>query len=113
MWSEENFTRIVLSIGQLIGPMEIPLNLQDVSHGKICILTDKKTKINEEVLVESNGNIQKVGLVEYDFDWSPFPAGPWISLAFIDDEDDNLVIGDTLDDDNASKGPEEVELEEG
>ncbi|CAI9261945.1 unnamed protein product [Lactuca saligna] len=68
MWSEEIFSRIALSIGQLIGPMETPLNLQDVSHGKICVLTDKKTKINEEVSVESNGNIQKVGLLEYDSD---------------------------------------------
>lgn len=77
------------------------------------------TKINDEVLVESNGNVQ----VEGDFDWSPLPAGPWISDEYcghdnddstsIDDEDDSQAVGETLEEENANKGLEDDELEKG
>ncbi|CAH1420725.1 unnamed protein product [Lactuca virosa] len=123
MWSEENFSRIARWVGQPIGPLEIPLSMQDVSHGKICVLTSRKTKINDEVLVKLKGNVQKMGLVEENFDWPPFPVGLWISeepcryeddgSAFIDDDGDNRAGGENLEDENMNKGLDDEELEEG
>ncbi|KAL7597569.1 uncharacterized protein LOC111919984 [Lactuca sativa] len=43
--------------------------------GNVCILTGSKRRINDEVLVESNRNILKVGVIESEYDWSPFPSG--------------------------------------
>ncbi|CAH1453373.1 unnamed protein product [Lactuca virosa] len=78
MWSEENFARIAGTVGKILSPSEIPISLQDVSCGKICVLTDRKTKINEVVAVESKRYILWVGIAEVDFDWSPFPSGYWL-----------------------------------
>ncbi|CAH1425603.1 unnamed protein product [Lactuca virosa] len=68
MWSEGNFARIVGTVGKILSPTEILICLQDVLCGKICVLTERKTKINEEVAVESNKNILWVGINEVDFD---------------------------------------------
>lgn len=79
MWSEGNFARIAGTVGKLISPKMIPMSLQDVSCGNICVLTERKTKINKEVVVDSNKKILRVGIVEVNFAWSPFPSGPGIN----------------------------------
>lgn len=68
MWSEGNFARIARLVGKLISPKMISMKLQDVSRGNICVLTERKTKINEEVVVDSNKKLLRVGIVEIDFD---------------------------------------------
>ncbi|CAI9303088.1 unnamed protein product [Lactuca saligna] len=77
MWTEGNFERIAGTVGKVLSPSEISMRLQDVSCGKICVLTKRKIRINKEVEVEFNKNILKVGISEVDFKWSPFPSGNW------------------------------------
>ncbi|CAH1446050.1 unnamed protein product [Lactuca virosa] len=58
--------------------VSLPLHMW--SEGKFaCIVGTRKTKINEEVVVDSNKKILRVGIVEVDFVWSPFPSGPGIN----------------------------------
>ncbi|CAH1444121.1 unnamed protein product [Lactuca virosa] len=66
------------------------MSLQDVSCGKICVLTKRKIRINEEVAVKFNKNILKVGISEVDFEWSPFPSCNWS----MDDYDGHDRSGD-------------------
>ncbi|CAH1448167.1 unnamed protein product [Lactuca virosa] len=93
MWSEGNFERIERiagTVGKVLSPSEISMRLQDVSCGKICVLTKRKIRINEEVAVEFNKNIIKVGISEVDFEWSPFPSCNWS----MDDYDGHDRSGD-------------------
>lgn len=42
----------------------------------VCVLTESRKRINDEIEVEFNRNIVKVGVFESDFGWSPFPFSP-------------------------------------
>lgn len=75
LWNEENFSRIASEFGKVAAPVEILPSIQDLTMGNVCILTGSKRRINDEVLVESNRNILKVGVIESEYDWSPFPSG--------------------------------------
>lgn len=61
LFDEENFSRIVSEFGKVVVPAEILPSMQDLSLDSICILTGHKKHINEEVLVEINKRILKVG----------------------------------------------------
>nr|KAJ0218796.1 hypothetical protein LSAT_V11C300138180 [Lactuca sativa] len=76
LWDEEKFSRIASEFGKVVVPAEILPSMKDLSLSSICILTDHKKRINEEVLVELNKSILKVGVFESDFGWSPFPFYP-------------------------------------
>lgn len=46
-----------------------------LSFGKVGIGTSALSRINYESLVEVNGKINKIGILEVDIDWAPFKAG--------------------------------------
>ncbi|KAI3781750.1 hypothetical protein L2E82_11774 [Cichorium intybus] len=99
LWSEENFSRIVMEFGKILDPLEIISTCQDLSLGGVCVLTRHKRRINEEVKVVLNGNVFGVGVFEAEYDWSPFPSGPFQSIEQYEsgDEDDWSVPGDEED----------------
>ncbi|KAI3519533.1 hypothetical protein L1887_08730 [Cichorium endivia] len=72
---------------------------KDLSLGGVCILTRHKKRINEEVKVVLNGKVFGVGVFEGEYDWSPFPSGPFQSIEQYEsgDEDDWSVPGDEED----------------
>ncbi|CAH1431816.1 unnamed protein product [Lactuca virosa] len=76
LWSEENFSRITSEFGEVLVPIEILPSLQDISKVNVCVLAECKKHINEEVRVEFNRNIFKAGVIESDYNWSPFPFSP-------------------------------------
>nr|KAJ0201521.1 hypothetical protein LSAT_V11C600309740 [Lactuca sativa] len=102
-WNEENFSKIACEFGKVAAPIEILPSIQDLSIGNVCILTGSKRRINDEVLVEYDRNILKVGVIESEFDWSPFPSGM----------SDKLKVSESYVDEDSSLNLDENELEEG
>ncbi|CAH1438969.1 unnamed protein product [Lactuca virosa] len=81
----------------------------DVSHGKICILTASRKKINDEVSMSIDGNIHRLGVFEVDDDWTPFKKLVSCSTSDSDSEvelDDDDGVSDTW-------KPDDLDLEEG
>ncbi|KAI3723958.1 hypothetical protein L2E82_35721 [Cichorium intybus] len=85
-----------MKFGKVLEPLEIIPTCQDLSFGSVCVLTRHKRRINEEVQVVLNGNVFGVGVLEGDYDWSPFPSGPFQSIDHYEsgDEDDWPAPGD-------------------
>lgn len=46
------------------------MNKMDVSHMKICILTETLSRINDEISVVADNRVFKVGVYEVDDDWA-------------------------------------------
>ncbi|CAI9280641.1 unnamed protein product [Lactuca saligna] len=109
LWNEENFSRIGGEFGKVLEPIDISPSSQDLSLRNICILTDRKLRINEEIPVVINRNIFNVGVMERDFDWSPFPSGPYDII--IDSE--SFHKGDTDESTSTGKNVDDGLLEEG
>ncbi|KAL4579087.1 hypothetical protein LXL04_015222 [Taraxacum kok-saghyz] len=71
--SDTNYARIANSFGKVIETYG-NWDAIDISTGHVCILTKSTKMINEEVTIKHNDVSYKVGVVEFDRDWSPFDA---------------------------------------
>ncbi|CAI9302239.1 unnamed protein product [Lactuca saligna] len=91
-WDEENFREIISKLGVLSSSIEISMNTSDVSHMKLCILTESLSRINEEVTVVGDNQVFKVGIFEVDDDWKPFSN----SMMESEEEDEEDGVSDTL-----------------
>ncbi|KAL4589442.1 hypothetical protein LXL04_002349 [Taraxacum kok-saghyz] len=90
-WDDENFEAIAGNFGKvLVSARPFSIN-DDLSHGKICILTNSRIKIQEEIMAEVAGTQCRIGISEIDDCWFPFkPFSPAIFSASDDEpEDDN------------------------
>lgn len=71
--SDENYSKIVGAFGKAIDTYSNWDSL-DVSTGHVCILTKSLRMINEEIEIVYGNTSYRVGVVEFDRDWSPFDA---------------------------------------
>ncbi|CAH1451342.1 unnamed protein product [Lactuca virosa] len=92
LWNEENLSRIANEFGNVIEPVEILPSIQDMSLGNIGILTENKKRINDEVVVEINWKIFNVGVMESNYDWSPFSSGAVDTLEIYEAEEDVDIV---------------------
>ncbi|KAI3737026.1 hypothetical protein L2E82_27020 [Cichorium intybus] len=118
-WNEDNFTKIGESFGRVIVPYSMNYAAVDISFAKIGILSKSKSPINSESLVSISGQIVKVGVVEVDFDWSPFKKSFLVpeNEQLSDDDGDDAESEYNEDEDGISdtvhmEEPEEGEIHE-
>ncbi|KAL4587743.1 hypothetical protein LXL04_000617 [Taraxacum kok-saghyz] len=71
-WDDSNFAAVVENMGKVLVPPSSFWNSENISAGKLCILTACRRKINEELVADLDGEIHKVGIMEVDDDWYPF-----------------------------------------
>ncbi|KAL4592613.1 hypothetical protein LXL04_005614 [Taraxacum kok-saghyz] len=76
LWGQKNFAAITKEFGETIEPFDEISRRVDLSCAKIGILTDRRTRINEEVYVEIEGQLLEIGVIEFDEDWFPFKFDP-------------------------------------
>ncbi|CAH1432198.1 unnamed protein product [Lactuca virosa] len=76
LWGESNFAKITEGYGATIAPFDELPNRVDLSCVKIGILTERRTRINEEIFVSFEGELIKLGIIEFDEDWFPFKFDP-------------------------------------
>ncbi|CAH1434334.1 unnamed protein product [Lactuca virosa] len=68
-------------------------NRNDLSYGKLCILTVARKRINNEVNVVFDGIACIIDIIEIDDDWTPFKPFSSKSNEELDDEFDDNVDG--------------------
>ncbi|KAL4588462.1 hypothetical protein LXL04_001353 [Taraxacum kok-saghyz] len=104
-WDNSNFAAVVGNWGK---------NTEDVSTGKLCILTACRKKINEELGIELDGVRHSVGILEVDDDWLPFK--PFMVSEFSESEDsddeDDEGIPDTFNQQDMKLEDGEIRQEE-
>ncbi|KAI3508269.1 hypothetical protein L1887_23275 [Cichorium endivia] len=117
LWNEENFAKIGESFGRVIVPYNLDQAAVDLSFVKMGILTQFKIPISSESVVSINGQVLKIGVVEMDFDWTPFKLASFTQEKEIssDEDDDDDENGFSEDEDGISDtvcviAPEEGEI---
>ncbi|CAH1454103.1 unnamed protein product [Lactuca virosa] len=75
--SESNYAQIVEAFGRAIETFGANWDVFDISTGQVYILTRSIEIINGEVDIKFENNIYRVGVVEYDRDWSLFDNTTW------------------------------------
>ncbi|KAL4582826.1 hypothetical protein LXL04_007387 [Taraxacum kok-saghyz] len=98
LWGERNFDAITKAFGRTIAPFDKFKTRVDLSHVKIGILIDRRTRINEKILVSINGEVLTIGVTEFDEDWYPFKFDT--TKNFYVDEYGNEIIMETAVDTN-------------
>ncbi|KAL4555886.1 hypothetical protein LXL04_038518 [Taraxacum kok-saghyz] len=95
---EANMATIAGQFGKILVNNKSFWSSNDISHGKACIITQKRIKINEEILVEFDGVSYHVGVSEVDDYWFPFkPFSPALYSESEEedaDEDEELEEGE-------------------
>lgn len=76
LWGQSNFEVITQEFGKTIAPFEDIPNRVDLSHVKMGILTNRKSRINEEIHVAFENKVYTLGIIEFDEDWFPFNFDP-------------------------------------
>ncbi|KAL4575220.1 hypothetical protein LXL04_022062 [Taraxacum kok-saghyz] len=76
LWGQKNFTAITNGFGKIIAPFDEIQRRVDLSCAKIGILTERKSRINDELYVEVEGRLTKIGIIEFDDEWFPFNFDP-------------------------------------
>ncbi|KAL4589625.1 hypothetical protein LXL04_002533 [Taraxacum kok-saghyz] len=76
LWGQKNFAAITNGFGKTIAPFDEIQRRVDLSCAKIGILTERKSRINDEVYVEVEGRLTKIGIIEFDEEWFPFKFDP-------------------------------------
>ncbi|KAL4572094.1 hypothetical protein LXL04_018863 [Taraxacum kok-saghyz] len=71
-WDDANFATIVRNYGKLLVNSCSFWSTDDVSHGRVCILTANRKKIIEELDFKCEGSLIKIGISELDDGWTPF-----------------------------------------
>ncbi|KAL4592631.1 hypothetical protein LXL04_005634 [Taraxacum kok-saghyz] len=81
LWGVNNFEAITRSFGRTISPFDEIDHRVDLSCVKIDIITDRRSRINDEIHVNDGGKVIKLGIIEFDemyrnpfrFDSTPNP----------------------------------------
>ncbi|CAI9280745.1 unnamed protein product [Lactuca saligna] len=74
LWSEENFKAIITNYGQVVVSFAVYQIEENLSFGKVGILTSSLMNINCESLVEVNSKIMKIRIAQVDIAWVPFKS---------------------------------------
>ncbi|CAI9280744.1 unnamed protein product [Lactuca saligna] len=103
LWSEENFTAIVMTYVQVVVSFVMDQTEANLSFGKVGILTSSLTNIYYESLVEFNSKIMKIGIVEVDIDCVPLKSHMrQLDMCSSSDDDGNDNEGDDDEDHNTA-----------
>ncbi|KAL4566692.1 hypothetical protein LXL04_030813 [Taraxacum kok-saghyz] len=106
-WDESNMEAVAGNFGKVLVNTSPFWNNEDVSHGKICILTASCKKINEELVVAFDGGEHRIGVFEVDDDWIPFKKFDASSASETDEElDDEYEFPEP-------RQPPEIDMEDG
>ncbi|KAI3499764.1 hypothetical protein L1887_35573 [Cichorium endivia] len=89
LWDEENFSCIAGKFGKVVNPFDYINNRSDWSMDKVGVLTSRRSWINEELNVLADGEVFRIGIVEYTDDWSPFKPLSFDKMVESDDDDDD------------------------
>ncbi|KAI3497002.1 hypothetical protein L1887_39382 [Cichorium endivia] len=89
-WNDSNFEVIANNYGSIIANDNSIDTCQDLSYGKIGVLSAIRTKINEEITVCIDGSNHRIRVMEIDEDWSPFCNSSDYSSDSSDDENIGL-----------------------
>ncbi|KAI3520482.1 hypothetical protein L1887_09931 [Cichorium endivia] len=110
LWSRENFNTIASKFGKVLIPFEASPDALELSFGRVCILTNRMKRIDEESMVVADGRLTKIGITEYDEAWSPLKSDAHCEMDEEDDseeDEDEDGVSDTMVIENES------DLEEG
>lgn len=116
LWSEENFTAIDMTYGQVVVPFAVDKTESNLSFGKVGILTSSLKNIYCESLVEVNGKFIKIRISKVDLDWVPFKSHKYQLDESSSSDDDRNDEGGGDDKDGISEttiSKNNNELEEG
>ncbi|KAL4576596.1 hypothetical protein LXL04_012692 [Taraxacum kok-saghyz] len=95
---EANMAIIAGQFGKILVNNKSFWSSNDISHGKACIITQNRIKINDEILVDFDGVTYHVGVSEVDDYWFPFkPFKPALYSESEEeeaDEDEELEEGE-------------------
>ncbi|KAL4587663.1 hypothetical protein LXL04_000535 [Taraxacum kok-saghyz] len=106
-WDEENMMAIAKSLGKVLVSACPFWGSRDISHGKLCILTSVRKKINEDMVVLIDNVKHCIGVFEVDDNWMPFRRFERLPDS---DSDEDMAeeggVSDTYDmaDDEAEEG---------
>ncbi|KAI3751029.1 hypothetical protein L2E82_22028 [Cichorium intybus] len=125
LWDRDNFNRIAGKFGQILVPFEASFEARDLSQGRICILTESRKRIDEEVLIECEGQLMNISVLEFEDGWFPLSSnGSDVEEERIDSDgcsdndsdgiSDTIMFGDDTDDieDGEIVGDETVAVED-
>ncbi|KAI3522755.1 hypothetical protein L1887_00805 [Cichorium endivia] len=115
LWDRRNFDRIAGKFGSILVPFDASTDARDLSHGRICVLTDARRRIDEEVLIEFDGHLLNVYVVEYKDGWFPLKSPEHVAddEQFEHDdysEEDSDGISDTMMHEDSSDEYKESEI---
>ncbi|CAH1421410.1 unnamed protein product [Lactuca virosa] len=71
-WDESNFSSIAGFFGKVLVNTFSFWNNNDISMVKVCILSAFQEKINDELVVNLDGVVYRVGVFEIEDEWTPF-----------------------------------------
>ncbi|CAH1422247.1 unnamed protein product [Lactuca virosa] len=104
---ESNMETIVGMFGKVMVNTSPFWNCNYVSHGKICILTASRKKLNEEISVLIDNCKFRICVFEVNDDWVPFKHFVPNSISYSEEDiDDEHGISDTWQ-------PDGMDFEEG
>ncbi|KAI3764345.1 hypothetical protein L2E82_14352 [Cichorium intybus] len=103
LWDRRNFDCIAGKFGRVLVPFEASPEARDLSHGRLCILTESRKRIDDEVLIECDGQLSNVSVLEYDDGLFPLNSTEFVMneeddelVDFSENEDDSVGISDTV-----------------
>nr|KAJ0213780.1 hypothetical protein LSAT_V11C400196190 [Lactuca sativa] len=103
--TEDNIASIANKFGKVLEITNFHWQRFDLSCGEVCIITRQNTIIDEEVTVTFENNFYRVGVVEYDRDWTPFDSS--IKTDWINHDDDmNDYNDEDLEEENSDEDEE-------
>ncbi|KAI3751139.1 hypothetical protein L2E82_22185 [Cichorium intybus] len=99
-WFDNNFDSIASNYGKVIVNENSMDTCQDLSFGKVGVLSAIRTKINEEIVVCIDGANHRVGVMECNENWCPFSFGSDNGSLASSEDDDGFISGsdDEVDD---------------
>ncbi|KAI3763654.1 hypothetical protein L2E82_13648 [Cichorium intybus] len=101
LWDRRNFESIARKYGRILVPFEASSDARDLSHGRVCVLTESRRRIDDVVPIEFDGKIMNISVLEYEDGWFPLKAPEFaIGVEYQDgddiSDDDSEGISDTV-----------------
>ncbi|KAL4591899.1 hypothetical protein LXL04_004874 [Taraxacum kok-saghyz] len=95
-WDDKNFAAMAGNFGKVLVNATPFWDNCNLSNGKVCILTAKRAKINEEIDIKLEGSLHRIGVFEIDDDWVPFrPFSAKEDSDSGEDEEGSDAVSDT------------------
>lgn len=103
LWDRRNFDYIAGKSGRVLVPFEASPKARDLSHGIVCILTESRKRIEDEVIIKCDGHLLNVSVLKYEEEWLPQNSSEFETIEedddqvdFNDDDDDSVGVSDTV-----------------